>query len=291
MKAMFTHSQMTTSVVAARVARRRINQPTRSHNMQSTFWRTTVAALGTVLASHCALAEKVCLVADQNSGILNQPIYSEPPPGVLLGDLAYTNFSDRTHVCNFYAPFWIGNCDVGGMMLAKFDLSAYEGYAAVGNGYFSNGIVWAVAGGYYGVYPLLSNWIAGTVTWNNYIGAVSNGTWRNVCGPKMSQIGPTLADNWMQKPPYAWVVSQSVIQAWLDGSMPNNGLAIMPLPASELPPGAELNQCFGTVNLNWDNPENDPKKFRPQLVIDVVIPEPASGVVLAGLLLVARRRR
>jgi hypothetical protein len=79
MKAMFTHSQMTTSVVAARVARRRINQPTRSHNMQSTFWRTTVAALGTVLASHCALAEKVWLLADQNSGILNQPIYSEPP--------------------------------------------------------------------------------------------------------------------------------------------------------------------------------------------------------------------
>ncbi len=110
------------------------------------------------------------------------------------------------------------------------------------------------------------------------MGAVDNTSYLNVIGPKMGQIGPTLADSWMQHPPYGWTVSQSVIQAWLDNPGLCFGLALVPIEPNE------NNQCFALNGMNWA-PQQQPK-----LVVDIIIPEPGFvGLALAGLLLARRR--
>lgn len=189
-----------------------------------------------------------------------------------------TNYNGATLLqeCNFNAE---GSAAIGGMILANFNLHSYSGWVAVADGSFSNGINWAAEGGYYGSHQLLSNWNQAVVTWENYVGPVNDSTYLNVIGPKMGQIGPTPADSWMQQPPYGWTVSQEVIQAWLNNPGLCYGLAIVPIEPNE------NNQCFALNGMTWA-----PQQM-PKLVMNIVIPEPAVGVALAGVLLLARRRR
>lgn len=187
-----------------------------------------------------------------------------------------TNYNGATLMqeCNFDAE---GSAAIGGMIMANFNLHSYSGWVAVADGSFSNGINWADEGGYYGSHQLLSNWNEATVTWENYVGAIDE-SYTNVIGAKMGQIGPTAADPWMQQPPYGWTVSQNVIQAWLDNPGLCHGLAIVPIEPNN------NNQCFALNGMSWA-----PQQL-PKLVVNIVIPEPAVGAALVGMLLLARRR-
>ncbi|MCX7848472.1 MAG: hypothetical protein N2595_10655 [bacterium] len=219
--------------------------------------------IGLACASVTVFADKVVVLASQNAAIKTE----EPA----------SNYNGMVYfqVCNFNE---FGSAPIGGMILAKFNLNIYSGWVAVADGSFSNGINWAVEGGYYGCHPVLSNWSAGTVTWQNFIGP-TDGSYTNVIGPKMSQIGPTPADSWLQQPPYGWTVSQSVIQAWLDNPGRCYGIALVPIE-----PGNDNNQCFAMLAMNWE------PRQQPKLVIDVIVPEPTVGLGALALLLAGRRR-
>lgn len=225
--------------------------------------KLTMMAAAMVSAAAMASADIVVVPASQNAVIKTANPTNNYNGGTLMQE------------CNFNAE---GDSLIGGMILVNFNLNSYSGWVAVADGSFSNGINWAAEGGYYGSHQVLSNWNQSTVTWENFIGPTNDTTYLNVIGPKMGQIGPTLADPWMQQPPYGWTVSQEVVQAWLNNPGLCYGLAIVPIEPNE------NNQCFALNAMSWAPQQ------QPRLVLNIIIPEPGVGAALAGMLLLARRR-
>jgi hypothetical protein len=114
---------------------------------------------------------------------------------------------------------------IGGMLLAGFNVSAFEGYQVIGDATLKWGVMWTQTPltFSFGCHAVLSNWSEGTVTWNNFIGSdVSGSHYMNVLGSRMSAV--TVDSNTT----FAWTVSNEVMQAWLDNPDDYHGLALVP---------------------------------------------------------------
>jgi hypothetical protein len=134
-----------------------------------------------------------------------------------------------------------GGSPIGGMLMAGFDVAAYKGYEVVGDAILTWGVMWTQEPLTFGFAcrPLLSNWIENTVTWDNYVGSDTTGTaYQLVVGPAMSSV--TVLSNIT----YRWLVSNDVMQAWLDDPTLIHGLALVPMTGGG-------NSLFVARSANW----------------------------------------
>lgn len=130
---------------------------------------------------------------------------------------------------------------VGGMLMAGFDVASYKGYQVVGDAILTWGVMWTQTPSSYGFAcrALLSNWLESTVTWNSYVGPdVTGPAWQLTVGPPMSTVSV------VSNSTYRWIVSNSVMQAWLDDPDSMHGLALVPA-------GTAANSLFVARSASW----------------------------------------
>jgi len=138
-----------------------------------------------------------------------------------------TNYNGAT--AGAFAPFNQNPSDTpGGLYLTYFNLAGYAGKVVEGDATINMAPLWS-EGGYtfnYSSHAVLSNWNEGTVTWDNFIGT-TGAAYLAVVGPEMDVQGVTEANDWVNGQPHQWVISNSVIQGWLDNPAQNFGVAIL----------------------------------------------------------------
>ncbi|NLF40184.1 DNRLRE domain-containing protein, partial [bacterium] len=123
-----------------------------------------------------------------------------------------------------------GGSAVGGMLLMQFDLSGFAGQTCTQDATFTIKNTWSDTSNPtypFEICPVISNWDAATVTWKNWIGDTLGTTFRSVLGPVMQTLDVPSTNAWPGVQSY-FVVSQSVIQAWLDDPSANHGIALVP---------------------------------------------------------------
>jgi hypothetical protein len=174
----------------------------------------------------CGMLAILCLyavtgAADEVEPVANAAIFTQSPdlndPGTNQG------------WCNFGRP---AGSEIGGMMLFQFDLSSYAGKLVDGDGAIQLNCYYHHTQPYsYGSFPVLSNWTEMTVTWSNFIGPVTGSAYNAVLAEQMGTVTVDASGNWQ------WLVSNSVIQSWIDTPGDNRGVAVRPL-------GIYANDCW-----------------------------------------------
>jgi hypothetical protein len=148
--------------------------------------------------------------------------------------LCWSNYNGAAQTSGQYpAMSASGGSAVGGMLLMQFDLSAYAGQTCTQDASFTIRCSWSDTSQAvypFEICPVISNWNAATLTWKNWIGDTLGTTFRSVLGPAMQTVDVPSTSAWPGVQAY-FVVSQEVIQAWLDNPSANHGIAMVPQSA------------------------------------------------------------
>ncbi|NLF39217.1 hypothetical protein GX586_07215 [bacterium] len=136
-----------------------------------------------------------------------------------------------------------GYCTAG-IILWKFDLSAYMGWAITNDADMTCAQNWGEPGPHrFRAFAILSNWTETAVTWANWIGGNTGAGdlyFTNWFGPEIAFADVTYvnADTLTH-----WYIPAAVVESWLDGSSPYKGIAIIPDSAG--------NHMWYTRQITW----------------------------------------
>ncbi|MCX7003822.1 MAG: hypothetical protein NTV22_11190, partial [bacterium] len=184
-----------------------------------TSWLAVVVALVLVAAWSAS-----AITLDRTAGAA---VLSVPP-------LCFTNYNGATQTGGAYPPMnGSATYPCGGMVMIKFDLSAYTSKFIDGEGDLVwranwSDPTWPVT---FTVRQVLSNWNQASVTWANWIGDQTGTTWQAFFGPEMYRLQIPGTVGW-PGPLCHFVVSNSVVQQWMTTPAQNYGVALVPIDAN-----------------------------------------------------------